>query len=287
MDPTFLAGLVLVFLVVWTVGSFSFWRISQKTKSAASGQEFQPVLKLAEQWLAGSQKKIEELIEKSEQPLSAAQNELLELRLEAGRLPQGVKNLKLVRESLLKPLNPAILSRNLGEVARLYLEDADYTEVDPSLVRLKTSLGEMPCIEIEEEGIPLSEPRMKALLSHVSQSLNRLGTDWVAGGFLYFKNESDYQACLGNSDWTQGLKSHKLLAMDFKGLTALLIALRLSRDVERVAQTFEEGVKSTLGLTGQSDRMNGALSQLGAHSLKSRAILEGAVPSNLKNPEKT
>ena len=286
MDPTFLAGLVLAFLLVWTAGTFFFWRISKKTKAEASSQHFQPVVRLAEQWIADSQKKLEELIQKAEQPLSLAQNELLELRLEAGRLPQGVKNLKLVRESLMSTVSPGALPQNLAEIVRLYLEDEDFGVVDPFLVCLKTSLGEMPCVEIEGEKTPLSDAQMKTLLSQVSRSLNRLGTHLVAGGFLYFKNDQDYQACLGNPDWMAGLKSHRLMAMDFKGLTALLISLRLSKDVEKVFQTFSDGVKSTVGLTGQSDKMSGALSRLGAHSLKSRTILEGTQPSDLKNVEK-
>lgn len=285
MSPTFLAGLVLVFLVVWTSGIYFFGRISRKNKAEASSRVFQPVLRLAEQWIADSQKRIEELIQRSEQPLSAAQNELLELRLEASRLPQGVKNLKLVRESLLNPISPSALPQSLVDIVRLYLNEADFGLVDSSLVCLKTSLGEMPCVEIEGHDGPLSEFQMKTLLSQVSLTLNRLGPNLVAGGFLYFKNDRDYQACLGNPEWMRGLKTHRLMIMDFKGLTALLISLRLSRDVEKVFLTFEAGVQSTMGLAGQSDKMNEALSRLGANSLKGRAILEGTTPSDLKASE--
>ena len=282
MDPTFLALLILVVLVVWTSGIYFFGRISRENTAKASSRQFQPVLRLAEQWIADSQKRVEELIQKSEQPLSTAQNELLELRLEASRLPQGVKNLKQIRESLLNPISPSALPKSLVDIVRLYLNDADFGVIDPSLVCLKTSLGEMPCVEIESQDSPLSESQMKTLLSQVSLSLNRLGPRLVAGGFVYFKNEQDYQACLGNPEWMQGLKTHRLMIMDFKGLTALLISLRLSGDVEKVCRTFEAGVQSTLGLAGQSDKMNEALSRLGANALKSRTILEGTAPSDLK-----
>lgn len=277
MDPLFITGLVLAFLVVWTLGAFFYWRINQATKAGAAHQQHQPALKLAEQWIADSQKKMEVLIQKAEQPLSLAQNELLELRLEASRLPQGVKNLKLVRESLMGPLRPAVHSRTLAEITRLYLEEGEFREVQPSLVCWKTSLGERFCLEIEGTDDSFAEPHMKNLLSLVSQS-----APLAEGGFLYFKREKNYLACLANPEWERGLKSRGLILMDLKGLTALLVSLRLAGDVEKVLQTFDEGVASTLGLTGQSEKMNEALSRLGAHSLKSRTALEGTPPMDLR-----
>src|SRR5277367_4140485 len=91
--------IVGVGLAVWMAGMYSYGRISEgKPRGPAVDQ--QPALRLAEQWLAEAEKRIGSLIEKSEQPLSAAQGELLELRLEASRLPQGVKNLRLAREAV-------------------------------------------------------------------------------------------------------------------------------------------------------------------------------------------
>lgn len=275
MNPYFLIGVVLAALVVWVTGSYFFWRINRKNRSNASGKNVQPVFRLAEQWVAESQKKIEDLVQRSEQPLSAAQNELLELRLEAGRLPQGIKSLKLVRESLNGPLRPAPLGKGLLEIAKLYLDEGDYRAESASLVHLKTSLGEMPCLEAEGEG-PLTESSMKNVLSQTGR------LEAAVGGFLYFGNEDRCRACLENQPWMEGLKAKRLMVMDFKGLTALLISLRISKDVERVAGIFEKGVQSTVGLTGQSERMNEALSALSAHSLKVRTVMEGNPPSDLR-----
>ncbi len=86
--------------MVWTSGSYFFWRISRTNKARFAHRDVQPAYRLAEQWLLESQRKLEDLYKKSEQPLGTAQNELLELRLEAGRLPQGVKGLRSVRESM-------------------------------------------------------------------------------------------------------------------------------------------------------------------------------------------
>lgn len=277
MNPYFLAGVVLAALIVWVTGSYFFWRINRKNRSNASGKNVQPVFRLAEQWVAESQKKIEDLVQRSEQPLSAAQNELLELRLEAGRLPQGIKSLKLVRESLNSPLHPAPLGKGLFEIAKLYLDEGDYRFESASLVHLKTSLGEMPCLAAEGEG-PLTEASMKTILSQTGR------LEAAVGGFLYFGDEDRYKACLENQSWMEGLKAKRLMVMDFKGLTALLISLRISKDVERVAGIFEKGVQSTAGLTGQSERMNEALSALSAHSLKVRTVMEGNPPSDLKTP---
>lgn len=282
MNPFFLISLVLAGMVVWTAGSFFFWRISQRNKTLRSQTLSQPVLRLAEKWVAEAQGKLEVLVENSEKPLITAQHELLELRLEASRLPQGVKNLRLVREALASKLSPIRLKQNLADITGLYLDPGDFNVIDPHLIQLKTSLGEMPCLEMESQGSPLSEAQMKTLLSQVSQSLNKPGPDLVSGGFLYFGNDQDYQACLANSEWMEGLKSRRLMVMDFKGLTALLISLRLVRDADKVLKTFEAGVQTTLGLEGQPEKMSEALGRLTANTLKTRTVLEGTPPENLK-----
>jgi len=60
--------------------------------------------------------------------------------------------------------------------------------------------------------------------------------------------------------------------------------LRLSRDTEKVLRIFQEGVDSTRALTGQSDKMGEALSQLSADSLKLRTLMDGAAPTSLSSP---
>src|SRR5580692_2013133 len=142
LNSYFLIGLVLVALVIWTSGSFFFWRISRAHKSNTARKDSQPAYRLAEQWLAESQRKLEELYKKSEQPLGTAQNELLELRLEAGRLPQGVKGLRSVRESLAGAYQPLDMKKSPLELVRFYLDEADYRSGEGFLVFLKTPLGE-------------------------------------------------------------------------------------------------------------------------------------------------
>ena len=282
MNPYFLTILLLVGLFIWTVGSYSFWRISQRSKSRSSQVLVQPVFRLAEQWLVESQRKMEDLIQKSEQPLSTAQNELLELRLEASRLPQGVKNLRMVRESLAHPLRPVALQKKLVDITKLYLDEGDFRRGEEGVVYFKTSMGEMPCMEVEGESRPLSDAQMKVLLSEANRVLGKKDQNPVAGGFIYFGNDKDYQTCLANGEWMEGLKGHRLMVMDFKGLTALLISLRLSKDVDRVVRVFSQGVQTTVGLTGQSDKMSEALSALSANSLKTRTVMEGNPPGDLK-----
>ena len=283
MSPLFLIILAAVGLFIWTVGAFSFWRISRSQKARAPRKDAQPAFRLAEQWMAESQKKIELFAQTAEQPLGAAQNELLELRLEAGRLPQGIKNLKMVRESLETSFKPSGSSRGLLDLAGLYMEKEDYREAEKSLAYWKTPLGEMPCLEVAGNG-ELTDGVLKSALVRLNQALNQNPS---TGGFLYFTDNRQYQACLQNTEWMQGLKSLRVMVVDFEGLTALLVSLRLARDTENVIRVFQEGVESTQALTGQSDKMNEALSRLSGHSLKARAMMEGGVPAALmENKEK-
>ena len=279
-----LVGLILFGFIVWTAGAYSFWKIGQKRRGQMALGAATPALRLADQWIAEAQKKIEDLIQRAEQPLSAAQNELLELRLEASRLPQGVKSLRLVRESLLNQARPTQLKKNVAEIARLYLAPVDFKVGEQGIVFFLTSLGEMPCLEVEEGPGPLTEAQMKALLPQVNQILSDAEGKGMAGGFLYFGNDRDYQACLANEDWMKGLKSRNVMVLDFKGLTAILVALRLSGDAGKVLRVFEKGVQSTNALLGQSDDMGAALSILSSNSLKTRTVLDGTPPDRLKIP---
>jgi hypothetical protein len=277
VNPYFLIGLAAAGLFIWTVGAYSFWRIRRTHQMSSPRKEAEPAFRLAEQWMAQSQTKMEKFVQTAEQPLGAAQNELLELRLEAGRLPQGIKSLKLVRESLEGSFQPTAMSKKLTDLVRVHLDQGDFKLDDPSLVFWKTPLGEMPCLEVEGGGT-LTDDRMKAALARMNQALNRNpGT----GGFLYFPDPANYQTCLQNPAWVEGLKSLRLMVVDFKGLTALLVSLRLAKDTDRVLQAFQEGVDSTRALVGQSDKMNEALSRLSGDSLKSRTAIEGTIPDRL------
>jgi len=282
LAPTFWFLIALIALAVWVLGAYFFWRIDLKGRERGSAGVVSPVLRLADQWLAESQKKIGDFAQRAEQPLGTAQNELLELRLEASRLPQGIKSLKLVRESLAVS-QPAVLPpKSLLEITSLYLQGSDDVVGEGSLARLKTPLGVMPCLEVEVQSGGLTEAGMKGLLLTLSRALDTSSSTASAGALLYFRDEKDFQACLANPEWMAGLKSRQWMAVDRKGLTALLVALRLSQDVDRVLQVFAQGIETARPLTGQSDRMNDALSTLSAHSLVIRTMLEGNAPNDLK-----
>ncbi len=247
MNPYFLMVLVLAALVVWTSGSFFFWRISRAHKANLIRKDSQPAYRLAEQWLAESQRKLEELYKKSEQPLGTAQNELLELRLEAGRLPQGVKGLRSVRESLAGDYKPLDMKKGSSELVRLYLDGADYRNGEGSLVFLKTPLGEMPCLEAGKPGSPLGEEDMKAALGSLSRGLEPKSSNRWRGGFLLFsRRHCQYQAVAfknPNGRRAEGPPAH---GHGFpRVLTALLLSLRMARDSEKVLGAFEQGVEAT------------------------------------------
>lgn len=277
MNLYFLVGLAAAGLFIWTAGVYSFSRISRSQKAHAPSKDVQPALRLAGQWMAEAQKKMEQFAQTAEQPLGAAQNELLELRLEAGRLPQGIKNLKLVLESLEASFKPGDLKKGLPEIAGIYLEKEDFQVEEPTLISLKTPLGDMPCLELEG-GEAISDERMKAVLGRLNEVLSQ---NPATGGFLYFPNPAHYSVCLQNPQWMEGFKSLRLMVVNFEGLTALLASLRLAKDADHVIQVFREGVESTRGLTGQSDKMNQALSRLSGHALKIRTIMEGSAPDGL------
>jgi hypothetical protein len=63
--------------------------------------------------------------------------------------------------------------------------------------------------------------------------------------------------------------------VDIKGLTALLISLRLHHDVLHILGSFEEGVRSTQALVGQADRMASIMGKLNADTVRARIILDG------------
>jgi len=266
----FILLLALAFILVWGITSTIFWRMSRSKNSSGARLEVQPAIRLAEQWLADAQGKMQQLVENAEQPLSTAQNELLELRLEAGRLPQGIKNLKLVREALNGPSQPRYAVKNLEGIVRLFLGEEGHRVEGPDLVFLATSLGEMACLEM---GAGPLDDALRSALARISRAA---GQNPATGGFLYFQDPARYRECLRNAQWMEGIKSQRLMLLDAQGLSALLLSLKLSRDANRVVEVFQGGVDSTRALTGQSDRMGAALSQLSADSIKLRTLVDGS-----------
>ncbi len=280
MNLNFLVVLALVFLAVWSLASYFFWRIRRTNRAQKAMGGVSPVFRLAEQWIMESQQKIEKLIESAEQPLSDAQHELLDLRLEAGRLPQGVKNLRMVREALNSPVRPAALTKTLIEIVGLYLAEEDYRSPEKDLVYLMTSLGEMPCVEVSGEGNDFSDRELKAAMARAAAGGE---SNQVAGGFIYFAREDQFKQCRQKAEWMEALRSRRLMAVDFKDLTALLASLQLSKDSDRLIQTFQEGIQTTRALVGEADKMGAALAALSADTLRVRTVLDGGTPSGFKN----
>jgi len=262
-----------LFVMGWAVVSYSFVRISRQTKKEKQTHTVQPVFRLADQWIMESQRKIEKLSEKAEHPLGTAQHELLDLRLEAGRLPQGVKNLRTVRESLTGNIRPLALNKTLAEIAGLYLLTEDYQAPEAGFVYFQTHMGPVPILEAPSEE-PLSDSGMKKWIGRLSDQANP-----VMGGFLYFADSEKFEVCQRNKEWMEALRGYKILSLDFQGLTALLVSFKLYQDTDRLIKTFQAGIESTVPLVGQADKMGLALTSLGASALKVQMILDGAVPS--------
>lgn len=276
MNFTLILILSVLFIVGWAVVSYAFVRISRQTKKEKQTHVVQPAFRLADQWIMESQRKIEELSEKAEQPLGTAQHELLDLRLEAGRLPQGVKNLRTVRESLTGNIRPLALNKTLAEIAGLYLLAEDYQTQEADFIYFQTHMGPVPILEAPNAE-PLSDGGIKKSIGRLSDHANP-----VMGGFLYFGDSGKFEACQRNKEWMEALRSYKIMSLDFQGLTALLVSFKLFQDTDRLIKTFQAGIDSTVPLVGQADKMGLALTSLGASALKVQMILEGAVPSPSK-----
>ncbi len=282
MNLPLIVILSVLFILGWALVSYFFVRISRQTKIDKQTQTVQPAFRLADQWIMESQLKMEELIESSVNPLATAQHELLDLRLEAGRLPQGVKNLRTVRESLSGSIRPAVLNKPLAEIAALYLKAGDFQVEEPGFIYLETHMGPVPVLETPKVEA-LSDADMKKWLSRLSAQANA-----VMGGFLYFSNEKQFKVCEENKDWAEALRGYKMMILDFHGLTALLISLKLYKDTDRLIAVFQEGVQSTLPLVGQADKMGLALTSIGASALSVQTVLDGGMPevSELKGEGK-
>lgn len=276
MNFSLVLVLALIFIAVWALVSYFLVRINQQTRADKQAKAVQPAFRLADQWIMESQRKIEQFIESAEAPLGTAQHELLELRLEAGRLPQGVKNLRTLRDSLAGHIRPLALNGPVAEIAGLYLAPPDMQVEEPHFVYLRTEMGLVPVLEAPKAD-NLTDGEMKDWLSRLSAHANP-----TIGGFLYFAGEGNYRSFEANKDWVDALRHHRLMALDFKGLTALLISLQVAHETDQLIRVFQAGVQSTVPLVGQSDQMGAALTSLSASALKAQILLDGGVPTPAK-----
>ncbi len=58
------------------------------------------------------------------------------------------------------------------------------------------------------------------------------------------QGEENYAAFQKNDDWVEALRQHKLMALDFKGLTALLLSLKVVHETDRLLQVFGAVLKA-------------------------------------------
>ena len=99
----------------------------------------------------------------------------------------------------------------------------------------------------------------------------------IPGGFVYFAAESQARDFQSRGEWVEAFKKQGVMALDPKGLTALLVALKMHHDAEKVHQAFQAGVQTTQALVGQADQMAAALGNMNAASLRSRIAMDGGV----------
>ena len=269
-----------LFIIGWAIVSYSFVRISRQTKVDKQTKTVQPAFRLADQWIMEAQLKIENLIESAEQPLGTAQHELLDLRLEAGRLPQGVKNLRTVRETLAGSIRPKVVNKTLEEMAGIYLTEGDYRVEDAGFIQFNTASGPVPVLETPKVE-SLSDNLMKQWLARLSTNANP-----VMGGLLYFSNADQFKDCQANPEWMDALRGHKIISLDFQGLIALLVSFKLHKDTDRLIKTFQGGIDSTVPLVGQADKMGLALTSLGASALNVQTMLDGGASTGSPVAEK-
>jgi len=268
-------ALGLVFL--WVLGGVFSLRASRKARLKNPPPAPRPEFRLADQWLKESQAKLEALIEKMESPLGTAQHELLDLRLEAGRLPQGVKSLGDVRENLATGIRPAPFKGSLKERAALFLQPENFETHSEESLTLKTPMGFLSCRQALPESETLTDESMKGVLRLVLE----VPAGGIPGGFVYFAGEEQARTFQSRPEWVEAFKKHGVIALDPKGLTALLVALKMHHDAEKVIQVFETGVQTTQALVGQADQMAASLGKMNADSLRSRMVLEGGLPAQM------
>ncbi len=272
-----IAIIALALIILWVLGGAFSLGASRKARRNNPLPPLRPEFRLADQWLQESQSKLEALIEKIESPLGTAQHELLDLRLEAGRLPQGVKSLKDVRENLAAGIRPAPFQGNLKDKAALYLASEQFQALSEDNLSLKTPMGPLACRQALPEGEPLTDESMKGVLRLALE----LSTGEIPGGFVYFAAETQARDFQLRTEWVEAFKKQGVMVLDPKGLTALLIALRMHHDAQKVHQVFEAGVQTTQALVGQADQMAASLGKMNADSLHSRIVMEGGIPTSL------
>ena len=232
-------GVVCLFFSVFLVPRwiFFFGESGGFSPRHPSGNPNRPCAWRTNGW-PNPQRRLEKLIEDSEQPLSAAQTELLELRLSAGRLPQGVKELNLVREGLRRSSTPS--SKNLRDLLRSLLPKGGWREENKSLFLLKTPLGDVPILESGDGEGPPSDHSMKSLLSqaHLIFEKGKHPTSlWVV---LFIFKRITITASV-NQGWMRGLKTQRWMIMDRGGLKALLVSLRMTADVDKILDVLKKG----------------------------------------------
>ncbi len=277
----FIIAMILVGL--WILGGAFSLASTQKARKEKAALIPRPELRMAEQWLRSSQADLENLMERMDAPLGSAQHELLELRLEAGRVPEGVKSINTVREQLAGGLKDSNQPCHLRERVEFYLKQGEFLALSDEWMVLKTPQGEIPCFQAFSAGDRLSEDSIRTSCQTISSKISSEKNEFY---LVFFPEESQMKRCLASPEWSRAFQDQQTIPLDLKGLTALLISLRLHFDVINIMGTFEEGVRSTQALVGQADRMSAIMGKLNADTVRARILLDGGSSSPLAEESK-
>ncbi len=273
----------ILFLLMSAIGAYFSLHAGREKKGSSGTRRSQNGFQQADQWLLESQSKIEELILKMDGLLTTAQHELLDLRLEAGRLPQGLKNLKLTRENMNTRFQPRRLGKNLLETIKFFLREGDFRVGNNSIVFLVTPGGELPCLEIPLASSELPGDQMRIRLEQVAGAFGKGIDQEGPRGILYIGDDNYFLNCIKDTEWMEEIRRRNFQSVDYNGLIALLLSLRLNSDVTRLIRIFQQGIESTTGLVGQADKMGRVLASVSSDSLKIRTLLDGGEPGKFEN----
>ncbi len=277
MGLPFIGFILVIFAFAAVMGGLAFLLIGKKRRGflTEAPPVDSPAKRLADQWLAESLRRLETVPQAGPSPLNEAAHELLELRLEAGRIGEGAKSLRLARQALREgsPAPPA--TADLAQIAKDFLEEGDYRPGETAgSLWLLTAMGEIPMMAL----LPMdsNDAACRTRVHDLARMASGHVANPLAGGLLYIPEPSAYvlYAGTGGGETAELLRDRRILPVDWHGLSALLTALRLNRKAQRVWTALEEAIRSVAPLAAQTQNLEAQLGALNADSLKTRIQFE-------------
>jgi len=273
----FIGFILVIFAFAAVMGGLAFLLIGKKRRGFLTQPPpaDSPAKRLADQWLAESLRQLETVPQAGPSPLNEAAHELLELRLEAGRIGEGAKSLRLARQALREgsPVPPA--SADLVLIVRTFLEEGEYRlgETAGSLWLL-TAMGEIPVMALLP--VDSNDAACRSRVHELARMASGHAANPLAGGLLYIPDPAVYAqyAGTGGGETSELLRDRRILPVDWPGLSALLTALRLNRKAQRVWTALEEAIRSVAPLAAQTQNLEAQLGALNSDSLKTRIQFE-------------